>query len=147
MDILKQLDRQLLMTEIYDIVRFNLDVKRGYGYNPINTKISLLRKDPHISFRLPVYVIPYDDSNRKFIILNDSRVIEIERITNNTHSIRLSICMDPYKWHTFTSYSNPSMFDRLKAIYNYCIKELSETYKNVNYAEGAYNYEKYVKSI
>ena len=31
MDILKQLDRQLLMTEIYDIVRFNLDVKRGYG--------------------------------------------------------------------------------------------------------------------
>lgn len=48
MDILKRLDRQLLKNEIYDVVRFNIDIERGYGYIPNPTKISLLHKEAHI---------------------------------------------------------------------------------------------------
>lgn len=149
MDILKRLDRQLLKNEIYDVVRFNIDIERGYGYIPNPTKISLLHKEAHISFKFPVCVIPYtnDNTNGKFIILTDSRVMEIERFTGNTMSIRSSVCMDPYKWHTFTVYSNPGMFKRITQLYIYCMREISGSYMNGNYAEGTYNYEKYVKEL
>ena len=88
-------------------------------------------------------MIPYDDTNRKFILISETHILEIERFTNSTLSIRSANCMDPYKWHTFTAYSNPKTFTRIHTIYEACLKES----KNYNYEEGAYNYEKYVKSL
>lgn len=142
MDILSRLDRQLLKTELYNIVRFKFDFDSIFS---TNGKINFSNNIPFVSFELPVFIIPYDDTNKKFIILNDFRVIEIERFTNSTINIRSSVCVDPYKWHTFTSYANDRIFARLKAMHEHCIEWTSYDYRK--YDEEDYNYEKYVKSM
>lgn len=143
MDIIAKIDRTLLDNELRSLVRFRMhrDSDRAI-YNP-KYKIEIYDSNPYFIIREPWYAIPYDDTNRKFILVNETHVLEIERFTNSTLSIRSSNCMDPYKWHTFISYSNPKMFARIHTIYEACLKEA----KNYNYEEGAYNYEKYVKQI
>ena len=122
MDILSRLDRQLLKTELYNIVRFKLELDSVFKQP---SKINFSNNIPFVSFELPVFIILYDDTNEKFIILNDFCVIEIERFTNSTISIRSSVCMDPYKWHMFTSYSNDRIFARLKSMYDRCIESIN----------------------
>lgn len=143
MDILAKVDRTLLDNELHNFVRFLVFRESDKAlFNP-TYKIKIDSSAPYFSMRGSFYAIPYDDTNRKFILISETHVLEIERFTNSTLSIRSSNCMDPYKWHTFTSYSNPKTFARINTIYEACLKES----KNYNYEEGAYNYEKYVKSL
>lgn len=143
MDILAKIDRTLLDSELRNIVRFCMfrDSDRAL-YNP-KYKIKIDDSRPYFIIRGPWYAISYDDTNRKFILVSETHVLEIERFTHSMLSIRSANCMDPYKWHTFTSYSNPKIFSRIHTLYEACLKES----KNYNYEEGAYNYDKYVKSI
>lgn len=143
MDVIAKIDRTLLDTELRSIIRFAVFRESDRVlFNP-TYKIKIDDNYPYSILGGSFYAIPHDDTNRKFILVSDLHVLEIERFTNNTLSIRSSNCMDPYKWHTFTSYSNPTMFTRINIIYECCLKES----KNYNYEEGTYNYEKYVKSL
>lgn len=140
MDIIAKIDRKLLDNELHNIIRFSVFRESDHDlFNP-TYKIKI---DNNFTLGISFYTIPYDDTNRKFIVVSDEHVLEIERFTSNTLSIRSSNCVDPYKWHTFTSYSNPKIFSRINAIYKACLKES----KSYHYEEGAYNYEKYVKEI
>lgn len=143
MDVIAKIDRTLLDNELRSLVRFHLfrDSDRAL-YKP-KYKIKIDDSNLYFVIREPFYAISYDDTNRKFILVSETHIFEIERFTNSTLSIRSSNCMDPYKWHAFTSYLNPKTFARINAIYEACLKE-SKIY---NYEEGAYNYEKYVKQI
>ena len=143
MDTLAKIDRFLLANELRNLVRFRMyrDSDRAI-YNP-KYKIEIDDSNPYFIICEPWYAIPYDDTNRKFILVSETHVLEIERFTHSTLSIRSSNCMDTYKWHTFTSYSNPKMFSRIHTLYEACLKES----KNYNYEEGSYNYEKYVREI
>lgn len=143
MDIIAKIDRTLLDNELRSIIRFAVFRESdGALFNP-TYKIKIDDNYPYSTLGGSFYVIPYDDTNRKFILVSDLHVLEIERFTNSTLSIRSSNCMDPYKWHTFTSYSNPKILSRIHTLYELCVKDS----KNYNYEEGTYNYEKYVKQI
>lgn len=143
MDILAKIDRTLLDNELRNLVRFRMSRDSDRALFKPTYKIEIDDSRPYFIMREMFYVISYDDTNRKFILISETHVLEIERFTHSTLSIRSSNCMDPYKWHTFTSYSNPKTFARINTIYEACLKES----KNYNYEEGAYNYEKYVKSL
>lgn len=143
MDILAKIDRTLLDNELRDILRFHVFRESDRAlFNP-TYKIKIDNNLLYFTLGISFYAIPHDDTNRKFIMVSDKHVLEIERFTNSTLSIRSANCMDPYKWHTFTSYSNPKMFSRIESLYKACLKES----KSYNYEEGAYNYEKYVREI
>lgn len=143
MDIIAKIDRTLLDNELRSIIRFAVFRESDRAlFNP-TYKIKIDDNYPYSTLGGSFYAIPYDDTNRKFILVSDLHVLEIERFTNNTLSIRSLNCMDPYKWHTFTSYSNPKIFSRIHTLYELCVKDS----KNYNYEEGAYNYEKYVREI
>lgn len=129
--------------ELRDILRFHVFQESDCALVNPTYKIIIDSNFQYFTLGISFYAIPYDDTNRKFILVNDTHIIEIERFTNSTLSIRSANCMDPYKWHTFTSYSNPKIFSRINMLYKACVKES----KNYNYEEGVYNYEKYVKSI
>lgn len=143
MDILAEIDKTLLDNELRNIVRFRVfrDSDRAL-YNP-TYKIEIDTNCPIFTLGVSFYAIPYDDTNRKFILVNDAHVMEIELSTNDTFSIRSSNCIDPYKWHAFTSYLDPKTFYRIHVLYEACLKDS----KNYHYEEGVYNYEKYVKSL
>lgn len=143
MDVIAKIDRTLLDNELRSLVRFLVFRESDKAlFNPAY-KIKIDSTAPYFTIRGSFYAIPHDDTNRKFILVNDQHIFEIERFTNSTLSIRSSNCMDPYKWHTFTSYSNPKTFARINTLYELCVKDS----KNYNYEEGSYNYEKYVKSL
>ncbi len=143
MDILAKIDRTLLDNELRSIIRFAVFRESDRAiYNP-KYKIEIDDSSPYFVIREQWHAISYDDTNRKFIFVSGTHVLEIERFTNSTLSIRSSNCMDPYKWHTFTSYSNPKIFSRIHTLYELCVKDS----KNYNYEEGVYNYEKYVREI
>lgn len=143
MDVIAKIDRTLLDNELRNLVRFRMSRDSDRALFKPTYKIEIDDSCPYFIIRELFFVVPYDDTNRKFILISETHVLEIERFTNNTLSIRSANCMDPYKWHTFTSYSNPKTFTRIHTIYEACLKE----YKNYNYEEGSYNYEKYVKSL
>ena len=143
MDIIAKIDRTLLDNELRSIIRFAVFRESDKAlFNP-TYKIKIDSTAPYFTIRGSFYAIPHDDTNRNFILVNDAHVMEIELSTNDTFSIRSSNCIDPYKWHTFTSYSNPKIFSRIHTLYELCVKDS----KNYRYEEGAYNYEKYVKSL
>lgn len=143
MDTLVKIDRFLLDNELRNIVRFPVFRESDKALFNATYKIKIDNGYPYFTLGASFHAIPHDDTNRKFILVSDLHVLEIERFTNSTLSIRSSNCIDPYKWHTFTSYSNPKIFSRIHTLYEACIKES----KNYNYEEGSYNYEKYVKEI
>lgn len=143
MDILAKIDRKLLDNELRSILGFPVFRESDHAmFNP-TYKIKIDSNFKYFTLGVSFYAIPYDDTNRKFIVVSDTHVFELERFTHNTLSIRSSNCMDPYKWHTFTPYSNPKIFSRISTLYEACLKES----KSYNYEEGSYNYEKYVKEL
>lgn len=143
MDIIAKIDRTLLDNELRNMVRFPVFIESDKALVNATYKIKIDNGYPYFTLGASFHAIPYDDTNRKFILVSDLHILEIERFTNSTLSIRSLNCMDPYKWHTFTSYSNPKIFSRIHALYDLCVKDS----KNYKYEEGAYNYEKYVKSL
>lgn len=143
MDIIAKIDRTLLDNELRNMVRFPVFIESDKALVNATYKIKIDNGYPYFTLGASFHAIPYDDTNRKFILVNDTHVMEIELSTNDTFSIRSSNCIDPYKWHAFTSYLDPKTFYRIHVLYEACLKDS----KNYHYEEGAYNYEKYVKSL
>ena len=88
MDTLVKIDRFLLDNELRNMVRFPVFRESDKALFNATYKIKIDNGYPYFTLGAAFHAIPYDDTNRKFILVSDLHVLEIERFTNSTLSIR-----------------------------------------------------------
>ena len=80
MDILAKIDRKLLDNELRSIIRFAVFRESDNAlFNP-TYKIKIDSNFKYFTLGVSFYAIPYDDTNRKFIVVSDTHVFELERL-------------------------------------------------------------------
>lgn len=124
MDVIAKIDRTLLDNELRSIIRFTVFRESDRAlFNP-TYKIKIDNNLLYFTLGISFYAIPHDDTNRKFIIVSDKHVLEIERFTNSTLSIR-SVESSLYE------YEDPSLYKLLstivKLIKDRCNKNATKT--------------------
>ena len=119
MDILAKIDRTLLDNELRNLVRFRMSRDSDRALFKPTYKIEIDDSCPYFIIREIFYVIPYDDTNRKFILISETHALEIERFTHSTLSIRSSNCMDPSLYKLFLTI--------IKLIKDRCNKNATKT--------------------
>lgn len=72
MDILAKIDRTLLDNELHNLVRFRMSRDSDRALFKPTYKIEIDDSCPYFIMRERFYVIPYDDTNRKFILISET---------------------------------------------------------------------------